>query len=403
MLWNNDVSVANNMPKFTIISQVNPANTCDIVVVNGANTSTTVIPFASTTGVTTHHVAAAGTGIPAADAVSAVATNAITFTTPLTANVSFGQAVVFSNTISLSTSGANTTNKIIPFASTTGLTTNYIASGAGIPADGVISAVATNAITFTNVLTATVPQATVITFSNTVTLTTNTTVIPFTTANTYVGANFIARGNNVPKEDIVSSSNSTTVTLTTPITGEVKQGDTFRFHQVHNAPLYQNTTPSVFKSANSMVAGVYGVTNTMVNVANTAGKHKTVPGWYLVRSGMGPVVNTKIVSGGAGYNSGTDTIKITSTVANTINTQIGFTNNASGVITALTSMTLNGGLFVNTSTTTVSITTSGGSAASITFTLGGRANRIQKECLVVTPSMVDSTGIVNTAMFPNHS
>ena len=177
----------------------------------------------------------------------------------------------------------------------------------------------------------------------------------------------------------------------------------------NNAHLFQNTTPSSFKGANNSVVGVYGVTPKMVQLANTAGVKGTVPGWYIVKSGMGPSKSHLITGGGTLYDN-TDIVLVTSTLTNTINCSATIVTSNAGVIVSLGAFSNNGGLFVNNSTTTLAVKAAGGATASVagtgatfTFKLGGRANRVAKECLVSLGSMSNDTAASNTALWPNHA
>lgn len=170
-----------------------------------------------------------------------------------------------------------------------------------------------------------------------------------------------------------------------------------------NYQLFENISANV--DGTNVVHGIYGVTPLMANIAHTAHSQKKIsPGWYSVRTGMGPATNITIAGGGTLY-SNNDLIKITSTIAGTTNCSANVVTNGSGVIQA-TSYSINalsngGGMFVNTGATSIGITTSTGSGgATPTFSLGGRANRVWKECLVSMGSTYDPTNTHTTSMFP---
>ena len=167
----------------------------------------------------------------------------------------------------------------------------------------------------------------------------------------------------------------------------------------NGAALWHNTTPSAF--TNGQVVGLYGVTNTMLGVADksTAGKGTPSPGWVLVKQGTGPVNGVSASPGGVGY-SNTDVLTISGN--NCVNATFHPVTNATGGIVSFT--TNNAGFgFPNTAYATVAMANSlggasAGSGATITFTLGGRAGRVKTEVLVVTPSM---TSACSSALFPN--
>lgn len=179
----------------------------------------------------------------------------------------------------------------------------------------------------------------------------------------------------------------------------------YRANTYNQANAFMNTTPSAY--VNNQVFGVYGVTNTQVHAAESNAAHKTLnlqPGWWTVKQGMGPVVNLSIGTAGSGY-SNNDKAVITSTIAGTINTGANVLTNASGVITGFGPLGNAGGLFINSTSSTLSITnTTGGTPNGSAFVgnnvFGGRAGRIQRECLVSLGSMTSNT-TYNPPLFPN--
>lgn len=184
----------------------------------------------------------------------------------------------------------------------------------------------------------------------------------------------------------------------------------FAANVANRTNFFQNTTPSAF--VNNSVVGTYGVTNTMVmcsEVGNPTSNASHVvrfltPGWWVTKQGMGPVIKVNIGTPGSGY-SNNDMLHVTATALNTTNATANVSTNATGGVVNFTN--LSGGLFINASSTTVAITnTTGGTANGTGFagtpTFGGRAGRIQRECLVAVPSMTAaSAGNPNTAMFPS--
>ena len=167
----------------------------------------------------------------------------------------------------------------------------------------------------------------------------------------------------------------------------------------NNVHVYQNTTPSSFRGANNMVVGTYGVTKEMVGIAHTNGKKNYKPGWFIVKSFMGPLNTVTLTANGTLFANG-DILQVTSTVINTVNTSAVITTDVNGVISSLAPWSNNGGLFVNTSTTTLQYTSVHGTGVTGSFTLGGRAGRKIRECLVALPSMGDSVSLTNTPMYP---
>lgn len=178
--------------------------------------------------------------------------------------------------------------------------------------------------------------------------------------------------------------------------------DQYRANTTNRAIFWQNTTPSAI--TNGQVVGVYAVTKTIVQAGEANAQHLTrflSPGFYKYTQGMGPLKSLTISAGGSGY-ANTNLVLVTSNAGiNTINASAAIVTNTTGGIVNLN--ITNTGLFVNTITTTLSVTNSTGGAtgigtgANITFTLGGRANRVKRENLVA----VDKLSLaMNTAAFP---
>jgi hypothetical protein len=181
----------------------------------------------------------------------------------------------------------------------------------------------------------------------------------------------------------------------------------FRANTLNQNNVFMNTTPSAF--TNTQVLGVYGVTNTQVKAAESNAQHKTLnlqPGWWVVKQGMGAAVSATITASGSGY-SNNDKFVVTSTGTGTVNVSTTVATNATGgVVSVGSNNVINAGLFINSTATTASITnttggTANGSGFTATVALGGRANRIQRECLVSLGSMTSNTNSANNPLFPN--
>lgn len=140
--------------------------------------------------------------------------------------------------------------------------------------------------------------------------------------------------------------------------------------------LYQNTTPGAF--IKNQVDKVFGTT---ANIAS-ANSQVDSSGWNLSKFGTGPLLSLTITAAGNTY-AASDTITIS---GGTVNATAKVTVNANGNITGYSNL-VSTGYFTNTTATTITITTSTGSGASLTPVLGGRAGRVQHECLVATGSM----------------
>jgi hypothetical protein len=143
--------------------------------------------------------------------------------------------------------------------------------------------------------------------------------------------------------------------------------------------LFGNTTPNAFVP--NMSVGVFA--------ANTADakskKHVKTPGWYTVKYHTGPIVGLGVANGGAGF-SNTDTVRFSGGSANGAAT---ITTDANGAITSF--HLTNGGLgFANAASVTSTFLAANGSpsagntaAVGVSYTFGGRAGRVQTECLAV--------------------
>lgn len=136
--------------------------------------------------------------------------------------------------------------------------------------------------------------------------------------------------------------------------------------QANNRPKYANT------------ADVTGMTVAEAQ-ANTGVAH---PGWVKVTTGTGGVTSITISAGGTGYANG-DAIVAANTTGSGFSGSV--TTNANGVITGV-NITAPGSY---TAAPALTITTSGGSAANLVATLGGRAGRVFKETLVAMSSITN--------------
>jgi hypothetical protein len=159
---------------------------------------------------------------------------------------------------------------------------------------------------------------------------------------------------------------------------------------VNNTTLFANSTPNAFQ--NGAVYGLYGISATKAANAQTHGVQNIVPGWYLVKNGMGGIRTFTGLPVGSGY-SNLDIVHVTATGATNASANVS-TNSTGGVV----GLTLNGpGQFSNVSSLTVAIANTTGGAANgtgflgVSVTLGGRAGRRSLECLTVSPSMTGNT------------
>jgi hypothetical protein len=188
--------------------------------------------------------------------------------------------------------------------------------------------------------------------------------------------------------------------------------DQYRGNTGNQTNAFMNTNPGAFGGGAKMVYGVYGVTNTQVIASevnstpftgNSAHTHRFLsPGWYVTRQWMGPVNNFIVVTNGGSYQN-TDTIHLTSayTANATVNTGANLITNATGNIVGFGPLCNSGGMFVNSTSATLTITTSTGSGATVNATLGGRAGRVGRECLISLGSMTSNTNSANNPLFPN--
>lgn len=142
------------------------------------------------------------------------------------------------------------------------------------------------------------------------------------------------------------------------------------------ANLYANVTLSAVVT--DARVGVYGTSTAEVQAKRTI----TAPGWVKVTQFSGPVTSVTVSAGGSGY-ANSDLVVVSST--GTVNAAGTLVTNSTGGITSIT-ITSGGRGFVNASTVAITNSTGGataGSGATLVGVLGGRANRIQYETLVV--------------------
>jgi hypothetical protein len=155
---------------------------------------------------------------------------------------------------------------------------------------------------------------------------------------------------------------------------------------------YANVTPSAF------------VTNQVVTVSGVDVTEATLqdrvvhPGWVVTKQGTGPVASATS-SGGTGYANG-DVLTVANGVVNATATVA--TNSTGGDLTF--TFTNNGSGFINTSAVAITVANStagatGGSGATITVTLGGRAGRRHVETLVAMGTIGSDGG--DDALFPD--
>lgn len=162
----------------------------------------------------------------------------------------------------------------------------------------------------------------------------------------------------------------------------------------NGAAVYANNKANAnFQGTNNMAVGVFGVDITETQL--TAGRKVTHAGWNIVRQGTGPVANVTISVAGTGY-SNTNLWNVSNGAggaAGAANGTIG--TDASGVITSVV-VVKGGNGFINVASSPLAITNATGGAtgvgtgATLVPVLGGRAGRVQYECLV-------ASGMANTA------
>lgn len=146
------------------------------------------------------------------------------------------------------------------------------------------------------------------------------------------------------------------------------------------AAVYGNTDIGATEA--NVALGVFGVDTTEITVA-TAGTHSGAhAGWIARRAFTGPIVSVTANAGAVGpaATAASYTLAITGGGVGNTGASIVVTTNAAGYITTIN--VNSGGSY----TTTPVANTFGNTV--FTITMGGRANRVQEECLVAMGSMV---------------
>lgn len=153
----------------------------------------------------------------------------------------------------------------------------------------------------------------------------------------------------------------------------------------NNTALFNNTTSGAFVPG--IAVGQFGVS--VAEMANTSGESKKIShaGWVERKAGTGPVTSLVINNGGSAYTNG-DVLTISGGTTNAIAT---VTTNGNGVITTASFSNYGAG-FLNVSSLTLAVANStggstSGSGASLSATLGGRAERVSYETLVAMSSI----------------
>lgn len=150
--------------------------------------------------------------------------------------------------------------------------------------------------------------------------------------------------------------------------------------QTNSNTLYGNVQTSAIVT--NQAIGVFGANTAETGNATGEGKRLAHAGWVLRRAGSGPIASIT-GSGGSGYGAsgfltitgGNGPLSVTGNVAG----NAAYTNTASGWTITIN----NGGLYANTPV----VTGPGGTAATFTVTMTGRANRVHYETLVAMSSI----------------
>jgi hypothetical protein len=170
----------------------------------------------------------------------------------------------------------------------------------------------------------------------------------------------------------------------------------------NNKPLSANTTNT---SSNSVINGTSANTNKFYGIvagvsvgeterSNTTAQHPTHAGWVSLKIGTGPVVGVSIDDGGVVNANGFIIVTDTATDSTANGYGVGSGANISYTINAvsntITSVTVvsGGAGYSNASKLTYVVSASDNvTQPTLTFTLGGRAGRIQTETLVAMGSI----------------
>jgi hypothetical protein len=153
----------------------------------------------------------------------------------------------------------------------------------------------------------------------------------------------------------------------------------------NGSTLYGNTTSGAYVTGAAV--GVFGVS--AAETLNTTGEGPKVShaGWNLRKAGTGPVETITITGGNADYRTG-GFIAFTggggggANASYTVNT----TTNTINSITLV-----NGGLGYLSAPTATAANANGATTLTCAVTVGGRAGRVQYECLVAMGSQNDGT------------
>jgi hypothetical protein len=157
-----------------------------------------------------------------------------------------------------------------------------------------------------------------------------------------------------------------------------------KIDQANNAPKYAINSTSPNTGIQLFGTQVVGLDDGEV-AASPRANHT---GWTRVQRGTGPVTSFTIGAAGTGYTNG----HVAVVSGGTVNAVATVATNGSGGITSLT-ITESGSGFANVSSTTTAIrvsvggAASGGTGATVTPVLGGRAGRVQVETLVALSGM----------------
>lgn len=176
----------------------------------------------------------------------------------------------------------------------------------------------------------------------------------------------------------------------------------------NNKPLFSNTTLSASNSViNGVAAGnnkyygaVFGVSPTEQGVAATKPQKPTHTGWVSVKVGTGPVTAVTVSNTGGGINAngfitvvdgstyglGTG-VNLSYVIANTRNVLEPYSTNPAWNGVGSITIVNGGSLYSNASALTYSVKKANTYEPVLSFTLGGRAERIQTETLVAMGSI----------------
>jgi hypothetical protein len=164
----------------------------------------------------------------------------------------------------------------------------------------------------------------------------------------------------------------------------------------NNKPLYANTTNTTSNSvingtsANLFYGIVAGVSATEETTSASLPQHPTHAGWVSLKVGTGPISGVTLTNGGnvnaAGFIIVTDgSVTGTGTGAN-ISYTVNTTTNTVNSVTLVSG----GSGYTNVSALTYVVSSAANTTQpTLSFTLGGRAGRIQTETLVAMGSITE--------------